>query len=846
MSIFRPSIALFCCLATLGCQTNIETKPVSEESVQQSLQLNLIVEIEQEQALAGDLISYTASVTDQEGNTIDDIEWAFTSDIESDLYWTDTHIMPVVSGSHTVSIQATYYPTEDDLVEDSDLDGMILTHTHWLEITSLGPDVVDLQLDQGVAQAGENVPYKALLMDRYGNEIQDTEITSEIEVFSDSSDLTITTSQIYSTIADIYGVTAMYGDLGDTEFIEITPDDADSITLIVPNDNIEKYDSIQCDVLVEDRFGNLLENDWDLWAEGTGITTNTYNIVTFLEEGSYMLYANTFKQDGTELIDQYGPILVDSSGPTLTVNTPNRGEWTESSSTTVSGTAIEEYSVLVDLTVDGLSTQTDTAGAFSENMDLEEGITVVETEAIDSDGNISNDARSVLSGTYEPKDEPIDDVIQVYLGSSGIDSLEANVETIVGGIDIASLLPSNPVTSQGVAWCTAYINVYNISYGSASLDIDPQSNGYINVTMTIPNLSMDLDVPLNGGSWWQPCPDFSGDVSASSLVATITLNPYVSNNEIYMNIVASSASLNGLNVSLNGWGSVLNFIVNFFEGDIADALESEIQNQLSTQVPALLEDTLQSIELSTSFDLMGSTFALDALPSSIFADDNGVGFGMQANVMADTWTLTQNGLGSFVQGYSAPTFSSNSGYNLALSTDFINQLMYQVWGSGLVSQELTLSELGVQSSDIEVLFPNATDLRITIEPLLPPVVVAENNLLEMQLGELYIAVHNGDYSNGDIRLEVYSHIFAPLTMGVSSTLITATVGNPETYFDVVYPLEGARGTETLLDALIPILLPTFTDAISEIPLPTFAGVTLSGLSSSVDSGHLNIVGNVSF
>jgi hypothetical protein len=83
-------------------------------------------------------------------------------------------------------------------------------------------------------------------------------------------------------------------------------------------------------------------------------------------------------------------------------------------------------------------------------------------------------------------------------------------------------------------------------------------------------------------------------------------------------------------------------------------------------------------------------------------------------------------------------------------------------------------------------------------------------------------------------------------MGVSSTSITANVGNPTTYFDVVYPLEGAQGTELLLEAIIPVLLPTFTDAISEIPLPSFSGVTLSGLTSTVENGHLAVTGNVSF
>ena len=92
--------------------------------------------------------------------------------------------------------------------------------------------------------------------------------------------------------------------------------------------------------------------------------------------------------------------------------------------------------------------------------------------------------------------------------------MEDNLESIVGSINIGDVLPPNPLASQGVAWCTAYVNVYNLNYGAIELDIDPQSDGNIKLTMTLPSISMDLDVPLNGGSWWQPCPDFSGSVSA--------------------------------------------------------------------------------------------------------------------------------------------------------------------------------------------------------------------------------------------------------------------------------------------------------------------------------------------
>ena len=147
------------------------------------------------------------------------------------------------------------------------------------------------------------------------------------------------------------------------------------------------------------------------------MATTSYNIVTFLEK--YILsLANAFKEDGTELIT-HGPILIDSSGPTLVINTPTRGDWTEATTSIVSGTAIEEHSAH-GVQVDGVSTTVATDGSFSESMDLEEGLNIVETEAFDTDGNVVTFVPSCRV-QFELKDQPIEDAISVA-GSSGIDS----------------------------------------------------------------------------------------------------------------------------------------------------------------------------------------------------------------------------------------------------------------------------------------------------------------------------------------------------------------------------------------------------------------------------------------
>ena len=207
--------------------------------------------------------------------------------------------------------------------------------------------------------------------------------------------------------------------------------------------------------------------------------------------------------------------------------------------------------------------------------------------------------------------------------------------------------------------------------------------------------------------------------------------------------------------------------------------------------------------------------------------------------------MNSYGLGSLYSSLSSPTFSSTSSVNFSLSLNVINQLLYQVWGGGAISQELSFASLGIGGDELDLIFPDATDLQITVDPFVPPVAVINGSDLELQMGDLYIAVHNGDYSDGDIRMEVYAHIFAPLEITANSSAISASVGEPNSYFDVVYPTAGAASAEGLLDQLVPLLLPSITDAIGELELPSFQGFNITGVSTTVINGQLILTGNLS-
>ena len=110
-------------------------------------------------------------------------------------------------------------------------------------------------------------------------------------------------------------------------------------------------------------------------------------------------------------------------------------------------------------------------------------------------------------------------------------------------------------------------------------------------------------------------------------------------------------------------------------------------------------------------------------------------------------------------------------------------------------------------------------------------------MFELQLGEVHLVLYNGDASTGDVLIDVYFSAFMGMNMSATSEALSATMGEPDVYFDVVYPeanTGGAKDTEALLVELVPYLLPMLTDALGEIPLPTIEGFGINNIKVGTD------------
>jgi hypothetical protein len=831
--MFLPLFSLFwsCTDATVIGTEKIGESDTNSEEEEVALEWTLTVELEAE-GIVGAQIPYTVMLTEAQGTVAEDLAWTVTSDTEA-ISYTKEFIVPSVAGQQTL----TFTTEHDGVSYSADV------------ILSLSPseiDIIDLVLSDHVFYAGEEITYDVIAYDEFGNEVDTATVIMDLQG-PDLNDSSMGSEKITSTTPGLYTVAASLGDIQDIELVQVFAGPTVSLTLDVPSENVELSDTLACSVITLDEFGNETTDPWTLTTVG-GTSDILYNNIIFLEEDIYEIRAEL--DSDTSIFDTFGPFMVDSFGPLLTVTSPERAEWNTSYTGTVTGNVYDYPAGLDLLTIDANVQTPDTSGNFSLPTTYTYGTNFIETYALDLDGNDSKDIRAVLSGAFQPKDLRFEDGILIYLGDNndGIGALESYAEGYIDNMDISSMLPTGNIVDEydcvvdtwfGCALSyTIRLRLNGASYDSASIDMSTNSNGTVQANATINNITIGWVV--------SGTVDTSGNVTANNATVNMVLTPSVSNDQLYINLDSVQSSFSNLDFNVSGTlGSIIDFfgLDSYIENEMESYAEEAIRDVVTDEIPPVLEDVLSDFSIEEQFTVMDTTYSLSSVPSDVYVDNDGLTLSMTSNLVGDTWIQPADGLGSLMSSISAPSWSNSTGLGINLSLNVVNQLLYQAWGGGILALDLDTASLGIESEDLEFVFPNATDLRITVDALLPPVTVEDSSGdLELQAGDVYIAIHNGELSAGDVRLELYVHLTAPMEISVVNNTVTPSIGEPSFTFNVVYPDSGgssANSTESLLGALIPYIMPSLENAISGIELPQLGDFTFQNMTSGVSDNHLN-------
>ncbi len=836
---FALPIAL---IATSGCRTEYMEDAVDDYWLELS--------IEATEAVAGEPVDFEVVLHSALQGELP-VEYVLTDAGEPDIYRTDSRLYPTLAGMHVFTATA-------------EVDGEELTAQDELTVWPGPATLIDLALSDVSTVVGEAVDFTVGLWDFYGNELDTTDVALETE----STELTIGTDQLSATLPGVYELTAVYEELSDPESLVVVAGGAASIELTLSDTELELFETSSATVVVRDAYGNVTEDPWLLHVEGHDGADPTdvvisYDNLTFMDEGKFTVWAVAYTAEGDVLEDSVGPLLVDTSGPLLEIDEPTRGDWNEGYTDTISGTVSDRWAGVAGLQVNGNDVPWSAHGSFTSELDHVFGLNLVDTYAWDTDDNETEDLRTVLSGSFLPYGSGLGNGLMVRVNDSGFDVIEGLGEDMVASTDLTSLIPS-PVWSDSsescidlgwfgeycFTWYSIALYITNPSISGTDLELDSKS-GYIDARATIYDAvlywsasGVVAEIGYSG----------SGDISADSITVDMDLTPYVSGGQLYVSISNVDCDTSGFDFDWDSWvWDVIDFFGFDIDSLIAGYIESAIEDVISDEVPAMLEDVLGSLELATDLDFEGNVYSFDAQPYSVSCDEDGLTLGMASYFITSSWSSPYTPLGSLYYGYSTPTWSTSSGMGIGVSEDFLNQAMLALWGGGLMDMSMNGEEMGLSLEDLEFIFPDMTELNIETQALLPPVVLPGTGtaLLDLQLGDLELSLYGGPVAEENLMLRAYVTIFAGMDVDVDSDLtLSMELSDVMVAFDVVHPEAhtlGAQDTEDLLNALVPLFLPLLTDALGEIPMPEIEGFSLDNITlatGGAEDGYLVLGGDL--
>lgn len=510
--------------------------------------------------------------------------------------------------------------------------------------------------------------------------------------------------------------------------------------------------------------------------------------------------------------------------PRLTVASPERALVREQAGALiVSGHVApgDSGARLAEVTVNGVVAKVSGDGAFSAQLELAPGATFVHTVARDVAGGQATDTRTVHAGELREGGALVEHGLAVALSDDALARLASAAGELMKTTDLAPLLaPQNPMVNQGAEagedclWGKIYVDDVNL--GDARLALAPSATG-----LTLELEVTQLDVPARA-RYAALCLEGSTAVRlrASKLLVrgALRVTPRANRQGFDVRLVAPQVTVTGFQLTASGLpGDVLELL----------ALDSAIGSILGRAAEIFLGPLVEQA--------LGSL----AGPKHVMVAGQPVGFELAAEAVSFDVTGAKVALASrmglarhparFVYTPNQPaSLEVASGYALAISDDALNQLLASVTSAGLLA--FTMPAAG------------GTFEAVRITAALPPMISADSRSGKLRIlaGELRMALVSGGAEVAHVALHLAAELSAePTVFGVRLLM-----GTPEVYADV---LDNATGygdadKEQLIKLVVEHQSKTLSLLLGNVPLPSFAGVTLAETRVRAADGFVQVTG----
>ncbi|MFK7931777.1 MAG: hypothetical protein AB8H79_26610 [Myxococcota bacterium] len=500
----------------------------------------------------------------------------------------------------------------------------------------------------------------------------------------------------------------------------------------------------------------------------------------------------------------------------LVIESPAPATWTTQGPVDVSGT----YENLVNLRV-GETPATVGDGTFSGATELIRGTNLVRASGESPGGTLYQAHVGLIAGPVADPEQAIADAAQVRLNEPGLDLAMSVAAGLIDEEAIeAILLASNPVYSK-VDDPELTVDATSFALGGTALDIDAL-DGSARLTATLTDLAIGADISGRSG---RLTVDLSQTLSATTAVVTGDLGITVQEGEFRTTLTNVDVVLTGFAVDTSNWPSWLT-------GSLTDLLLTEIvegliRGFLPDLLPAVIDEQLNSLDLSFQTTLLERPAQVKARITSAEFDPDGLAIGTELDVDIDG-LQPKEAPGYLAGATGSATADTTSDLSLTLTDDLLNMAAFEAWRAGLLTYTLSTQEGTLPPYVLDAL-GGARNGVVQISADLPPTIVEEEGQLRAQIAELRIRIDTIDGDNGSyLILAAGGHI--DLDLAVEDGVLKVSFGKKSIELTVRQTDWTGSLVEVtqVVEGLLPIEIALALLGDLEFPLPTVAGLKVQG------------------
>ena len=551
--------------------------------------------------------------------------------------------------------------------------------------------------------------------------------------------------------------------------------------------------------------------------------------------------------------------------PRIVIESPERAtSFTEAGQVLVQGYARSGIADIKEFSLNGEVLPLSPEGRFSLNVTPEFGMNLVVSTLKDEAGFSAKAARSFFYSTdwvprdpHDDKASVIDEALLVWMGREAVDDGLHDWDHVDDLATVTELLIAHqPTTDDDISdepisvmeppgLGTFNVFVTEVRLGTPSVDLYLQAGG-LHMTVTYAFIEVDIEIrqpgPTVGSQNIYPALARAAPLFIDVDVGIATapgggVEVSVSNIDVELKLFDIALDLENDSLE-NSMNAVLD------TGGIKQIFVNQIETSVEEQLSGRLEEVASDAINATAFDyettippLLGSetptSVPLHSTPQS--ADFNPIRgtLGLSASALS-TRSVYYPTAGSISRagctlGSQEPLeFSATHPTQVAVSDDFINQMLFSVWwGGGLQFSVPRDDEAIAQLARLGI-----TDLEIAVDLLHPPVLTScnEDDELRMQVGDMKLRVLLEISGTETVGLDVFTNLEASVNYRVAP-------GEPEPLITIdvvdILQLETevvlddpsiSRHLETLREFIdeffIVSLIQSLTqDAVAGVPLP---------------------------